>query len=176
MSITSLTLLMVLLTAQGQEGQEELAYFEEPRRALELITVLDLRYIQADSTASWLDAELGKARYGGDGRDGRSLFRIPQASIVFNTRATGSLFTHVHVNLDLEPEHPGGRYGWDRIRLVEAFADWRWNFAPPLELRVKGSSPNFPVKSPYGSPGSVKLLVPPTCFWGGTRFEVPRFS
>ena len=38
------------------------------------------------------------------------------------------------------------------------------------------SSPNFPVKSPYGSPGSVKLLVPPTCFWGGTRFEVPRFS
>ena len=40
----------------------------------------------------------------------------------------------------------------------------------------KGSSPNFPVKSPYGSPGSVKLLVPPTCFWGGTRFEVPRFS
>ena len=39
-----------------------------------------------------------------------------------------------------------------------------------------GSSPNFPVKSPYGSPGSVKLLVPPTCFWGGTRFEVPRFS
>ena len=138
MSITALTLLMLLLAAQAQEGQEELAYFEEPRRALELITVLDLRYIQADSTASWLDAELGKARYGGDGTDGRSLFRIPQASIVFNTRATGSLFTHVHVNLDLEPEHPGGRYGWDRIRLVEAFADWRWNVAPPLELRVKG--------------------------------------
>ena len=43
-------------------------------------------------------------------------------------------------------------------------------------LRSRGSSPNFPVKSPYGSPGSVKLLVPPTCFWGGTRFEVPRFS
>ena len=41
---------------------------------------------------------------------------------------------------------------------------------------LEGSSPNFPVKSPYGSPGSVKLLVPPTCFWGGTRFEVPRFS
>ena len=41
---------------------------------------------------------------------------------------------------------------------------------------IAWSSPNFPVKSPYGSPGSVKLLVPPTCFWGGTRFEVPRFS
>ena len=25
-------------------------------------------------------------------------------------------------------------------------------------------------------PGLGKLLVPPTCFWGGTRFEVPRFS
>ena len=71
-------------------------------------------------------------------RAATAIFRIPQASIVFNTRTTGSLFTHVHVNLDLEPEHPGGRYGWDRIRLVEAFADWRWNFAPPLELRVKG--------------------------------------
>ena len=30
---------------------------------------------------------------------------------------------------------------------------WRWKSRP------KGSSPNFPVKSPYGSPGSVKLLV-----------------
>ena len=46
-----------------------------------------------------------------------------------------------------------------------------------LEARLdERSSPNFPVKSPFGSPGSVKLLVPPTCFWGGTRFEVPRFS
>ena len=44
------------------------------------------------------------------------------------------------------------------------------------EHGLRRSSPNFPVKSPYGSPGSVKLLVPPTCFWGGTRFEVPRFS
>ena len=48
--------------------------------------------------------------------------------------------------------------------------------ADVLKLTLEGSSPNFPVKSPYGSPGSVKLLVPPTCFWGGTRFEVPRFS
>ena len=47
---------------------------------------------------------------------------------------------------------------------------------PVLSVALDGSSPNFPVKSPYGSPGSVKLLVPPTCFWGGTRFEVPRFS
>ena len=129
---------MLLLAAQEQEGQEAPTYFEEPTRAIELVTVWDFRYIQADSTASWLDAELGKTRYGGDGTDGRGLFRIPQASIVFNTRPAESLFTHVQLNLDLEPEHPGGRYGWDRVRLVEAFADWRWSFAPPLELRVKG--------------------------------------
>ena len=50
-------------------------------------------------------------------------------------------------------------------------------YLDPFGLKgCEWSSPNFPVKSPYGSPGSVKLLVPPTCFWGGTRFEVPRFS
>ncbi len=129
---------MLLLAAQEQEGQEEPAYFEQTTRAIELVTVWDFRYIQADSTASWLDAELGKTRYGGDGVDGRALFRIPQASIAFDTRPTENLVTHVQLNLDLEPAHPGGRYGWDRIRLVEAFADWRWSFAPPLELRVKG--------------------------------------
>ncbi len=38
------------------------------------------------------------------------------------------------------------------------------------------SSLNFPVKSPYGSPRSVKLLIPPTCLAGEARCEAPRLS
>ena len=38
------------------------------------------------------------------------------------------------------------------------------------------SSLNFPVKSPYGSPRSVKLLIPPTCLAGEVRCEAPRLS
>ena len=41
---------------------------------------------------------------------------------------------------------------------------------------VPGSSLNFPVKSPYGSPRSVKLLIPPTCLAGEARCEAPRLS
>ena len=43
-------------------------------------------------------------------------------------------------------------------------------------LRIAGSSLNFPVKSPYGSPRSVKLLIPPTCLAGEARCEAPRLS
>ena len=35
---------------------------------------------------------------------------------------------------------------------------------------------NFPVKSPYGSPRSVKLLIPPTCLAGEARCKAPRLS
>ena len=40
----------------------------------------------------------------------------------------------------------------------------------------QGSSLNFPVKSSYGSPRSVKLLIPPTCLAGEARCEAPRLS
>ncbi len=49
----------------------------------------------------------------------------------------------------------------------------------PLPERVLNqiwSSLNFPVKSPYGSPRSVKLLIPPTCLAGEARCEAPRLS
>ena len=43
-------------------------------------------------------------------------------------------------------------------------------------LAPDGSSLNFPVKSPYGSPRSVKLLIPSTCLAGEARCEAPRLS
>ena len=45
-----------------------------------------------------------------------------------------------------------------------------------VQAEQSGSSLNFPVKSPYGSPRSVKLLIPPTCLAGEARCEAPRLS
>ena len=123
-----LAMVVVAATAlhpQVTEQEESEQYFEESGRAIELKTVWDFRYVRTDATASWLERALGKARYGGEGSERRSLFRVPQASFVVDTRLANSLTTHLHVNLDLEREIPEGRYGWDRIRLIEVFADWR---------------------------------------------------
>ena len=133
---STLVLALWLLCPPLQEQDEE--YFEEEEKAIELAMVWDFRFINADAPESWLDAALGKGRYGGDGTDRHSLFRIPQASFVFDTRPTEALTTHVQVNLDVEPEHPEGRYGWDRIRLIEAFVDWRPRLSETLEFRSKG--------------------------------------
>ena len=46
----------------------------------------------------------------------------------------------------------------------------------PRYVARRRSSLNFPVKSPYGSPRSVKLLIPPTCLAGEARCEAPRLS
>lgn len=140
-SLLALALGLLLSAPQEQQKQEEQedTFFEEEREpAFELGTVWDFRFVRTGVTRSWLDGELGKARYGGDGSTRRNLFRIAQASFVLDMRPVDNLTTHVHVNLDLEPENPEGRYGWDRIRLIEAFAEWRHNVAEPLELRVKG--------------------------------------
>ena len=52
-----------------------------------------------------------------------------------------------------------------------------WRNIPASVWRYKlRSSLNFPVKSPYGSPRSVKLLIPPTCLAGEARCEAPRLS
>ena len=53
-----------------------------------------------------------------------------------------------------------------RIEFLRSTGPDRWNW----------SSLNFPVKSPYGSPRSVKLLIPPTCLAGEARCEAPRLS
>ena len=57
-----------------------------------------------------------------------------------------------------------------RVRLSIVVPD------PDTTTCSNGSSLNFPVKSPYGSPRSVKLLIPPTCLAGEARCEAPRLS
>lgn len=128
------------IVASTVHAQEEEEYFEEETKLIELSTLWDFRYIHTDTTTGWLDAGLGKTRYGGRDGESRDLFRVPQASFVLDLHPASSFTTHVQVNLDLEPEHPEGRYGWDRIRLIEAFARWApsLNEAGTAELRVKG--------------------------------------
>ena len=120
--VVTLAVVVVAATAphpQASEQEQGEQYFEESERVIEVQTVWDFRYIRTDATASWLEGALGKSRYGGDGSTRQNLFRIPQASFVVDTRLASGLTTHLHVNLDLEPENPEGRYGWDRIRLIE---------------------------------------------------------
>ncbi len=84
-----LAMVVVAATAlhpQVTEQEESEQYFEESGRAIELKTVWDFRYVRTDATASWLERALGKARYGGEGSERRSLFRVPQASFVVDTR------------------------------------------------------------------------------------------
>ena len=120
-------------------GQEDEIPFQEERDVFTFHTVWDFRYIRTDRETSWLDRGLGKTRFGGEGREPRNLFRLPQASFVADLEPLESLSVHAQVNLDLEPEIPGGRYGWDRLRLIELFADWRLGFADDAyELGAKG--------------------------------------
>ncbi len=56
----------------------------------------------------------------------------------------------------------------------ESYENWK-GFLQEMVPRGR-SSLNFPVKSPYGSPRSVKLLIPPTCLAGEARCEAPRLS
>ena len=64
--------------------------------------------------------------------------------------------------------YPGGTLG-DRLE------QFKGHVLDSL-LAFRRSSLNFPVKSPYGSPRSVKLLIPPTCLAGEARCEAPRLS
>ncbi len=123
--------------SEQEAEEEEEEFFEPDTPAFSFRSVWDFRFARTDETTSWLEAGLGKTRYGGEDGSSRHLFRIAQAAFVFSTNPERALAGHVHVNLDLEPEHPEGRYGWDRLRLIESFVTGEWAFAEPLVVRVK---------------------------------------
>ena len=133
-----LCLLLSPLSAFAQDDEEE--FFEEEAKLIDFSTVLDFRYIYTDTTTGWLDGGLGKTRYGGEDGESRNLFRVPTASFVVDLNPASSFTAHVQLNIDAEPEFPGGRFGWDRLRLIEAFAAWTptLNESGSAEIRVKG--------------------------------------
>ena len=132
------TVLVLAFGAAEARAQHEDDPFEEDVKRFAFTTIWDFRFIQADKTMSWLDGGLGKARYGGDGGTGISLFRIAQASFVLDNQWTSTLNSHAQVNLDLEPENAAGRYGWDRFGLVELFLRFNPALGEHFELRAKG--------------------------------------
>ena len=136
----ALGLCLLLPTSAALAQDEEEEFFEEEAPLVDVSTVLDFRYIYTDTTTGWLDRGLGKTRYGGEDGESRNLFRVPTASFVLDLNPASTFSAHVQLNIDAEPEFPGGRFGWDRLRLIEAFATWSptLNEAGTAEIRVKG--------------------------------------
>lgn len=131
-----LLLALLPLPVSGQE-EEPFEYFEEERKVVEVSAFLDLRLARTDAPESFLDGAFGKTRYGGDGLEKRTLARISQASLVFDLRPADSLTAHFQLNFDLEPEFPHGRFGWDRLRVIELFLDWTPSLGESWELGTK---------------------------------------
>ncbi|MBI2840579.1 MAG: hypothetical protein HYX75_19870 [Acidobacteria bacterium] len=105
---------------------------EAPRHVLR--GVLDFRLIAADASVSWLEGGLGKPRYGGDGEQRSTKLRIPQASILLQTRIADVQSVRLHVNLDLEPHHEQQR---GRVNVIEAFWGYRPVLSPYVRLKVR---------------------------------------
>ena len=65
---------------------------------------------------------------------------------------------------------------WLKAGVMEEGVIWYPEKGTPQRRSGQGQVLIFPVKSPYGSPRSVKLLIPPTCLAGEARCEAPRLS
>ena len=83
-----------------------------------------------------------------------------------------SITTHFQLNVDLEPEHAEGRYGWDRLRLIELFAIWRLSLTESLAL--KACSPGAGSRSTTGRPaGAIDCRWPRFPLWSRATTDTP---
>jgi hypothetical protein len=118
--------------ARERQARDE-APFEEETSPVHWGLVLDFRFARSSSTLGWLDGGLGKSRYGGSEEGaGKSRARLAQASVVLETRLGRHLSTHLHFNVDAEPERGGAA---ERIDLIQAWA--RWATTSSLQLRAR---------------------------------------
>jgi hypothetical protein len=120
----------LVLAAARASAQDEDA---EPR--LRWGALLDLRASRGSGEVSWLDAGLGKTRYGARANGGRDVLALGQASLVAEAAITEILGAHVQLNLDADPDAANGRA---RVGLVEAYATFRPEPSPRVRLRFKG--------------------------------------
>lgn len=97
--------------------------------------VLDARVIRTDTTESWLEGGLGKARYGSENGERETLWRLSQASVVFTGALSDVFSARLHVNVDAEPEQEVDR---NRLDIVEAFVSYRPVLSPYLRLKIRG--------------------------------------
>ena len=110
--------------------------------------ILDARAAYADGSRSWLDAGLGKTRYG-TGGGGEVLGRLSQASLLLDADLSHALRVRVQSNLDADPD-PASRQ--TRFDLVEAYAQYQPDITPALRLRARAGMFFPPVSLEHDGP------------------------
>lgn len=119
---------MLVLTAAASPAQDEPPHFS-------VGGILDTRFVRTDDTRSWLDAGLGKSRYGAlVGGEEAELARLAQASLLLDASLSEVLLAHVQLRIDAEPDAFLKR---GRVGLVEAFATWRPELSPAVRLKLR---------------------------------------
>ncbi|MEM7019631.1 MAG: hypothetical protein AAF512_20130, partial [Pseudomonadota bacterium] len=104
------------------------AYEQKAVSDFHLELFLDARLVYADNARSWLDEELGKARYGGDSLGDRRIYgQLAEASALASAKFGKSWFGHAHVKYDDEQDRA--------LDIVEAFLSYRP--VPTSEYRFK---------------------------------------
>lgn len=96
----------------------------------------DSRYIHTDEAGTWLDASMGKYRYGGDETEQKNLFRISQLALLWRSSTPGeSLSFKVQLNIDAEPH---GALEESRFQLIESSLLYQpWQTASS-RFRIRG--------------------------------------
>jgi hypothetical protein len=125
---TALAVLLALSAAGGARAEDDAPRFT-------VGGILDARFIRTDTTRSWLDAGLGKARWGSlVGGEEAELARLAQASLLLDAALGEVVQAHVQIRTDAEPDAflKRGKTG-----LVEAFATWRPELSPAVRLKAR---------------------------------------
>jgi len=123
--------------------------------------LLDLRLVAADEERSFLDAGLGKLRYGGegDGTGRETLFRLAQASVVLRASVGEALSARVQLGVDSDYRKGSGLNGAD---VTEAFLAYAPRLSDTLGLGLRAG-----------------ILIPPISLendgraWTATRTVTP---
>jgi hypothetical protein len=97
--------------------------------------LLDMRAIRTDRTRSWLDAGLGKLRYGPPvGETRATLLRLSQVSLLVDAPLGEVLSAHVQVNAEADGDREADNA---RVDLIQAFMQLHPEPSPRLRVRVR---------------------------------------
>ena len=129
MKLTTTALAALMALAAGPAGAQD----DSPKFSVG--GILDARFLRTDTTRSWLDAGLGKARWGAlVGAEEAELARLAQASLLLDASFGEVVQAHVQLRTDAEPDAflKRGKTG-----LVEAYATWRPELSPAVRLKLR---------------------------------------
>jgi hypothetical protein len=111
--------------------------------------VLDARLAATDAARGWLDAGLGKTRYGGGADGSGMLARVSQASALLGVDFSHALRVRVQANLDAEP---GAAARQGRLDLIEAFLQYQPDLTPAFRVRARAGLFFPPVSLEHDGP------------------------